>query len=514
MRWSIPYLSVFIFLLFSSFVEKDAKAGTEAESSVAAKPAETNGPANATGGEASGEKKDADGAGEFLPVDAKIREDKGIVEETISKTKSEPTIIAHAPGYPDLMKFSQQYLDNKESCVDSHKGAAWACLEFLSDHMIEGAAALSAVSALGGMAIKDTCSKFSSAMDIASKALSAYTAACGIAKLSCGGWCGSALEGLDGIIKTNGELSCAPKPGLPPTQIETANQTCRNFKEKYRNDVASLKQHAETDRNAKNNISVAGKDALCKEKYTQLAISAVAGIASLAKSIMQGKNCEKNTAADVTKLAAVQPTVDQCADPKNASLPDCICAKNPRTPGCGNTFQKPGDSSVSRLAASAMGPGGSASNNAKNGLGGLDGNSGLPPVDTSNFNGSGDGGGGAGAPMGGGSAGLSGGGSGGGGGNGAGANGSGGGGLDLSKYGSGFAGGGGGAGRYGGGYSSGSGSSKYGAYLPGGAKDPTRGLAGQQAWTNEVTGQGGKSNWEKVKERYHDNKGSLINNSN
>lgn len=75
--------------------------------------------------------------------------------------------------------------------------------------------------------------------------------------------------------------------------------------------------------------------------------------------------------------------------------------------------------------------------------------------------------------------------------------------------------GGGGGGGGGGGWGArggGSDSSKgYRSYLPGGDKDPNK-MAGQQSWTKEVTGQGGKSNWEKVKDRYRDNKSTLLSN--
>ena len=41
------------------------------------------------------------------------------------------------------------------------------------------------------------------------------------------------------------------------------------------------------------------------------------------------------------------------------------------------------------------------------------------------------------------------------------------------------------------------------------AKDPAM---NGNSWANEVTGQGGKSNWEKVRDRYKDNNTSLLNN--
>ncbi|MEN0059187.1 MAG: hypothetical protein AAGB31_10170, partial [Bdellovibrio sp.] len=55
-------------------------------------------------------------------------------------------------------------------------------------------------------------------------------------------------------------------------------------------------------------------------------------------------------------------------------------------------------------------------------------------------------------------------------------------------------------------------SENYKEYMPGGSKDPNRGMLGEQAWKKEVTGQAGKSNWEKVKDRYQDNKSSLLGN--
>lgn len=449
---------------------------------------------------------DKDGAGEELHVDKAMIGILDNLQKIFGEANSGNT-KALSTGHEEIVKFTQQYLESKPSCVKFHEGAAYACLEFLSPHMIDGAAALNSVAALGGVAVKDSCSKFSSAMDIASKALTAYTAACGAAKLGCGGSCGSALEGIEGLIKTasKAKLNCIPTaPPLSP-DYPAAHAKCDQLNIRYAKSITSLKEQAANENNKKDKISVAGKTGLCTEKYAQLAISAVAGIGALAKSMMQGNDCEKKTNGDsgVPSLNS-KLNADLCNDVKNAKLPECICKANPRTPGCANSFQKAGDGSLNQLST-GIGDRANA-NPADRNLAGLDTDSGLPSIDHRDVN---TAGGAAGAPTGGGNAGLGGGG-GSGSGSGAGADDSGSGGIDLEKYGGGFSGGGGGAGRFGGG--GGSGSSKYRSYLPGGARDPNRGIAGQEAWAKEVTGQGGKSNWEKVKDRYRDNKSTLLNN--
>lgn len=50
-------------------------------------------------------------------------------------------------------------------------------------------------------------------------------------------------------------------------------------------------------------------------------------------------------------------------------------------------------------------------------------------------------------------------------------------------------------------------------YLPGGSKDPNKAVAitAQEKTKREVTSEGGKSNWQKIRERYRDQRSSLIN---
>lgn len=422
--------------------------------------------------------------------DGKI-EAGGVIADANNR-KNELTISSEA--FDEIEKFIVRYSDEKPKCVERHASAAKWCLENLSPHILDGITALNSLASLGSTAIKDQCNKFAGAMDIAKTAMTAYTTACGAWKAGCGLACGAAREAIEGIIAQipKSTLNCKKNPNYQGAD------PCPSLNTAYKNALEKIDKAAKEEKDKNEKKSIAGKDSLCREKYAQLLSSAVAGIGSLANSMQQGQNCEKATQGDsgLSNLNA-----DQCKLPRNAKLPECICQKNPRTPGCANTLQKPGDGSMDQLTPGIGDRGGV--NPSDHSLSGLSTDSGLPPIDHKDVN---KGEGTAGAPMGGGNAGLGGGGGSGGGPGGGGAPGSAG--IDLDKYGSGFM-GGGGAGRFGGG---GSGNDKYRAYLPGGAKDPARSLAGQAAWIKEVTGHGGKSNWDKIKERYRDNKSTLLNN--
>jgi hypothetical protein len=262
----------------------------------------------------------------------------------------------------------------------------------------------------------------------------------------------------------------------------------------YKQALNTAIEQAKQEQNTSDEESVAGKMKTCSDKYAKQLGSALQGIMGMLAGMMQGNKCEQETAG--TSDEQVPGTVaDKCILPENASLPECICKLNPRTVGCASAF-----------AQSESGVGGQVS-------GGLTDKANVNPTDKSTGalnTGNGmqhgelasDGSGSPGAP-GGGSAGL--GSSNVGQGGGAGGGEGGGKGLNTNILGGTAGGGGSGAGGWNGG------GDKLRQYLPGGAKDPSRSVAGQQAWTKEVTGEGGKSNWEKVKDRYRDNKNTLLN---
>lgn len=402
------------------------------------------------------------------------------------------------------------------TCVKTQSTASWMCREKTSPQLQEGLNQINTVvGMISGAAIQDACSNFAKIAKLGQMALTAYTAACSSARAACEASCATVYNNLKRLSKFEfGSLHChseslmAAKATLPtdpnyPTaqkivaacaKLDASISTAQG----YLDGTVLPHDFQEADKK-----SVALKNKACTYEYASMILSAGTGIASMINGLKQGQKCDEDTNGTGGTVAAAAK--DKCEDPANAQLPECICKANPRTPGCANSYQKANESGDSRLTASGadVNP---APLGGKDGLGGL-GLGGDGSTLGENGAGGGSDSGGIGAPMGGGS-GLSGfGGSGGGGGGGK---------EEAAKKGlntdilSGSGGGGGGGGF--GGYRGAASDSKYRAYLPGGAKDPAQGLAGQQAWTKEVTGQGGKSNWEKVRERYRDNKNTLLNN--
>lgn len=437
------------------------------------------------------------------PTDS-AKEDLGLVksidaefnELQNAKTKGDK-LGMKVTGFESIAKETKNYVSDEPTCVSTHSGAAYACLENLSPNILTGVTTLNTLlSTIGSVAVKDQCSKFASAMDIAKAAMTAYTAACGAAKAGCGFYCVSARNSIKKVLGTKSVADCSGAG----QQMAACNEAQREYTASLGRMTGLMKQEL-----GNNKKSMSGKAALCTEKYANLLTSAVAGIAGLMNSIKQGKECEEESAGD-TAQAGADPLKEKCSDPANAQLPECICLKNPRTPGCSNAYQKPGELS----SGGAISTGATDRTNVAAAGGGPDlGPTGGPGMEQREPNSTGSDGG-VGAPAGGGGAGLGGGGLSGGGAAGGDKSENAKKGLDTNILAG--TGGGGGGGGWGSGGGSSAGNSKYSSYLPGGKNDPNKGMAGSQAWTKEVTGQGGKSNWDKVKERYRDNKSTLLGN--
>lgn len=455
---------------------------------------------------------DNDGMGMQLPSHVDIEAAYGKVFDIL--TNSPPGVRWNAPNYTNISNSFSKYMKEKPVCVSRHSKAASACLEHLSVHLTTGVTVLNSLISMKAMtSVNESCDKASKAMKAAKAAMTAYTGLCGLMKAGCGTSCLSvtnALGQLQASIKA--DIAAAPTSCteiIPPNGVPQ----CPELISSYVSALTSMQQAVSAELNKGEKISMAGKTQVCEQKYAQLITSGVLGIASMLQTAKQSSNCDKQTngTGKETEIAAV----DKCIDPKNASLPECICRANPRTPGCSNGYAKPGETSSNSLVAGNNPTGIGSSIGKGSGPSTLSGGSGAEDASTAFAGGSNSGD----------SSGSYAGGSGGGGGlSGGGMGGSGGGdseasedkkGLSANILGSAGGGGGGSGSGGGGGWNSvrGSGAaSSYRAYLPGGAKDPARGLAGQQSWAREVTGQGGKSNWEKVRERYRDNKNSLLNN--
>lgn len=408
------------------------------------------------------------------------------------------TGVYKVAGATQILALHQEYQTDWASCQGAQSRAATVCIADNSESLSDGITLINGLLSAGGAAsIYDTCTSFGKAMDIGQKALAAYTAACTVMRQPCVFYCGDVKAALVKFQAAVKKAAATPncEPAVPPNDA-SALTACNLAHSKLKDSMSAVESAVQAELDEGNIKSTGGKLSRCDRKYWQNVASAGVGILQLANSLKQGKKCEDESSA----LAAT--AAETCSIATNANLPECICLANPRTAGCSN-----GLSGVGELNAGSgqIVTGQAVTGDATVGSLGKDSTSGISQAEKL---GGGSEGGGIGAPTGGGpSLGSIGGGSGGGvGEKGAGA----GGGLNTDILSG--AGGGGGGGGYGG-YKSGSDAGKgLRSYLPGGAKDPSRGLAGQGVGSKEVTGQAGKSNWEKVRDRYIDNKNSLIGN--
>ncbi|MEK2645791.1 hypothetical protein [Bdellovibrio sp. BCCA] len=464
--------------------------------------------------------------------DARIKVSDGGYTDEAQKVKAATSLIVQEAkkmpvlgvmiNNPESLKAldsaASWYSNGHGACVKTQSAASYVCSEKTSPKLQETLNQMNIYANMFGAAfgINDSCSGMGQAMSTVKAGLTAYVTACSTARAACELSCSTVqtnLKRILEIVNAHESFSCSVDPKTPAVQMGTALSACADFIALRDAKFEEIKSIANKDNDEKGKIdtenkSIALKNVACTYSYVNMVASAVTGIASMIDSMKQASACEEASRGTASVAAA-----DMCSDStkakteecvcRNPNSPECICIKNPRTAGCANTLQKSaltdssgiktGATDKNNLQAKSEGPGLS---NTPNGIDGFRNPS------------SSDGGGGS-LPAGS-SAGLS-----GGAGGGSGAAPGGHDGANKKSLNSNVldgASGGGGGGRFGSSFSSGSSSSQYRAYLPGGAKDPNKGVGGQEAWVKEVTGSGGKSNWEKVKNRYQDNKNTLLNN--
>ncbi|MFM6929332.1 MAG: hypothetical protein ACKOX6_12770, partial [Bdellovibrio sp.] len=245
---------------------------------------------------------------------------------TLNKMQVEGRILDK--GITDIKSGSKEYDNHQADCVSRQNTAAKWCLETLSPNITDIVTGLNTMmSAVGGSSVNDSCSTFAKAMDLAKAGMTAYTAACGTTKAGCGYACVKARNGVEKVQKGLKEIgTCTSNDAVCLGMVESYNSLKRSTQDLIAKELDKADQK-----------SVAGKAALCTGKYAQLAVSAIAGITSVANSLNQGKACDEATSA---ANVAAQTLEQKCAIETNAKLPECICLKNPMLEGCGSTAVK------------------------------------------------------------------------------------------------------------------------------------------------------------------------------
>lgn len=403
-------------------------------------------------------------------------------------------VSAPSSNASELNALLQKYNKNRESCISSQGSASEVCLESTSENLVNGVMALntgvgSASVLASSSGVNNASESAVSGLQTANIALTGFVGACSAANAICKSSCTSAKEALAALKKSGSSANCQ--------QITDAaqKQTCES---QVNSAKSKLNEALAKEEKASDKTSIAGKEKICKEKYSKTLANALQGLAQILAALMAAKQNAADSAAANGVIPTVTATAD-CSDPAKAQTTECLCLLNPRLTGCNNGLagaaSTNGGLSSDPGSLSSLGAGDTSLPNAKNAME-------LQPLNKDGSGGSAPGGSaGGGAGIGGGSSGF--------GGQGAKdtAGAAGNKPLDANIL-AGTSGGGGGGGGWGGF----GGGDKYKDYLPGGKRDPAS-KAAAAAIAAQVSGAGGKSNWEKVKDRYRDNKGTLLNNN-
>ncbi|MBC7370672.1 MAG: hypothetical protein H7326_03850 [Bdellovibrionaceae bacterium] len=380
--------------------------------------------------------------------------------------------------------YLKNYKEVQESCAKKESFTTYTCLEKTSPQIAKSLPLIQAAISAMGAGVKDACSSFGKAMDLANKGLLAYQGACAASKAVCQSSCGSAASKLKFArenISKQAELAARELALTDPSQNAT-----------ILSDLKKLNTELDKDLDKSEKKSVVAKNSTCSGYDSQLASAITGGIGVIA-SMGKANECDKKTTA--ANVAALAAAVDCTITANKTNNMTCICIDAPRTPGCAGGL----DTALSAQNGGAMRTGDMAgytpaAAKANIGMDDVAGGLGGGPVDGA------AGTSGPGAPISGGK-GVDGG-SGGSGGGPSQANAKSGSGLNTNILGGE---GGGGGGGYGSGGSDGNGLRQF---LP--KRDPAGNKLAGSALSAGVTAPGGKSNWEKVKERYRDNNTTLL----
>lgn len=415
--------------------------------------------------------------------------------------------------YATLERLGTKLTADAQSCASSFGGASFVCLETQNPYYAGILNTINTASGVIGVATasKARCDSFANAVKKVNMTIGLWQGACVSTRLVCMGTCGSGVADLTKIHETLVQMNVSVEARRlaldtagtthPCPTCATADISCKALQEQ----ISTLY----TPVNAEAGKAAAGK-AVEYSSGAEAGAAATKLVAATVTVAERAESCNRYQ-AQLTSLGAAlvnnwkaNQGADECgentaglngidcSDEKNAQLPNCICMSHPENPACRNQ-------------AASLKSGGLVQTKIDDGLGGDASMAppGLGDDKDAAFPGAGAAGG-PGMPTGGG-AGIDGGG-GGGGRNGDTASGRKG--LNANIL-SGFGGGGGGAG----------GGVKYQEAEESEAAKQLRkhmpasvgGLSGQSLFGKEVTGQG-KSNWDKVRERYSDNTSSLIGN--
>jgi hypothetical protein len=424
------------------------------------------------------------------------------------------------------------YNESVGKCNSRSDIAMTACLTCLSSNIQNGVnIAQTALALLSGVSsATGQCNGIQDASKGLQLALGAYQVACGSAKALCDAGCGSALSSIKNLklalerVNANFKKNvlpstCPPEQFKPPFAVGPNIKDCATYNTAVQSAQAKImaaNEAIEEELRSESPGTIAKKTKVC-QGYAMTLVSAASGIGSFMLLNQQSAACKKQTqatqapqdkCAPLPGKTTIETTLDNtclaslCGKTEYTNRAECVCYASPRTPGCNNGLTPAGGDGSGGLVAATVDPNanrlqspgstttssgnGNSSgtvNTRSSGSGGLkaaDGSSGLSSAAAGAGLKAGSGISGEVAPSS-----VS--------------------GPSASLYGGESSGSGGGySAGYGGG---GSGGGALRSYLPGGSKDPLR--ANASVGAEGVTSAGGKSNFEKITDRYVENRSTL-----
>jgi len=287
----------------------------------------------------------------------------------LKAAKPPPPIVAQLAPCNSMAssigKTLTQYCTNvkttAEACTAKYQTSADLCSTDTNPNLLSTMTQIQAMmSAVQGAGLTDSCSAFSKIMNIGKLGMAAYTTVCGVQQKLCDVACSkavSAIEALDGAV-----TEILPKLATCITQATAAQdpKTAAECKTDQATVSGPITAALKTEKTPVTN-TVAGKTKVCKVDMLSLMGMGLMNVLSLAQAKGVSDQCEKDTAAnDAAKAAeqactnvankdradcactiAANKTLSYCATglvdcglSENSDKALCICKANPRMKGC------------------------------------------------------------------------------------------------------------------------------------------------------------------------------------
>lgn len=265
--------------------------------------------------------------------------------------------LLHETISSKLKTLCTELKESAVSCSGKYDHAASICNTETNPNLLS---TIAQVQALMGAAqgLTDSCNNFSKAMGLAKTGMAAYSMYCGTVQKTCDVICSKATASLkqyESVSKTTQEAlsTCIKKndalynasltPGPPNLAAKAESEKCGlDLMHIQGNlDPVAMKDNASTG------PTVTAKSDKCKVDMMSLLGMAVINLGSLAQSKAMSDQCDKDTNSNTAAATAVDctkeenktktecaSTVVDCGLTANADKPICICKANPRVTGC------------------------------------------------------------------------------------------------------------------------------------------------------------------------------------